>query len=133
MGPKSKKITNGSSTGTTSNQAKKEIRPPAFWIRYFESGGLEGWQAMMRLLGFTETFTSKNQCRKALKYAWVNIIDFFEAISTCSRPRFFPNHYQLSRYTIRTRKFFPKKLLPKGSPLRQLFSNIVPKRGRDCD
>ncbi|KAI1649757.1 hypothetical protein F4815DRAFT_441032 [Daldinia loculata] len=133
MGPKSKTVANHSPTRTTSDQAEKKIRYPTYWIRYFESGELEVWQTMMYLLGFAEKFTSKNQCRKALKHTWVNIVDFFEAIKTCSRPQFFPNHYQLSRYTIRTRKFFPKKLLSKGSPLWQLFSNIVPKQGRDCD
>ncbi|KAI0846838.1 hypothetical protein F5Y00DRAFT_264248 [Daldinia vernicosa] len=125
--------TNGSPTRTTSDQAKKETTPPIYRIQDFKSGELQVWQTMMDLLGFTEIFTSRNQCRKALKHTWVNIVDFFEAINTSSRPRFFANHYQLGRYTVRTGKFFPKKLIPKGSPLRQLFTNIVPRQGRDCD
>ncbi|KAF3056606.1 hypothetical protein GL218_06708 [Daldinia childiae] len=127
MGPKSKTV---ALARTTPDQARKKTRYSEHWLRYFQSGDLDIWQTMMSILGFADShlFTSKNQCRKALKHTWVNIVDFFEAIGTSSPPRFFPNSYQLGRYTIRTGKFFPKKLLPKGSPLRQLFSKIVPKQ-----
>ncbi|KAI0135452.1 hypothetical protein F4814DRAFT_444270 [Daldinia grandis] len=89
--------TEGSPTRATSDQAKKQTKYPTFWIRYFESGELKVWRVMMYLLGFAEKFTSKNQCRRALKHTWVNIVDFFETIKTRSRPHFFANHYQLGR------------------------------------
>ncbi|KAI1804072.1 hypothetical protein F4811DRAFT_304972 [Daldinia bambusicola] len=121
MGPKrNTRTTESSAARTTGNQVHDLI----VWVEMFGSGDFECWQQMMRFLGFGEEFTSKTQCRKALKYTWVNIIDFLVSIETNVEPHFFANQRQLGRYTVSTRKFFPKRLIPKGSPLRVLFANI---------
>ncbi|KAI8966043.1 hypothetical protein F5Y11DRAFT_344036 [Daldinia sp. FL1419] len=96
----------------------------------FGSGELADWQKLMRYLHFHEEFTSKSQCRKALKTVWINIVDFLEAILSNGELRFFGNHYALGRYTVRTGKFFPKRSMPKGSPLRTLFTDMSHLRPR---
>ncbi|KAI1466778.1 uncharacterized protein F4812DRAFT_65747 [Daldinia caldariorum] len=121
MGPKrSTRTTDSPAARATGNQVQYLIA----WVELFGSGEFEGWQTMMSFLGFEEEFTSKTQCRKALKYTWVNIIDFLVSVKTDGEPYFFANQRQLGRYTLSTRKFFPKRLIPKGSPLRILFASI---------
>ena len=34
------------------------------WDDYFNTNDLPSWQKLMKDLGFTDTFTSKTQCRK---------------------------------------------------------------------
>ncbi|KAI1382119.1 hypothetical protein F4677DRAFT_16152 [Hypoxylon crocopeplum] len=94
------------------------------WNEYFGPGDLQDWQRLMVDLCFDEEFTSKTQCRKALKHVWVNIVDFLADIKAGCDPYRFDSESQLSRYTKETRKIYPKRLIPKGSPLRSLLANI---------
>ncbi|KAI2640452.1 hypothetical protein GGS26DRAFT_160639 [Hypomontagnella submonticulosa] len=97
---------------------------------YFGGGNLSDWQSLMEHLGFVEQFTSKNQCRRALVPVWVNIVDFLEDVAAGREPHRFDDEFQLRKYTRKTKKFYPKKKVPKGSPLRGLFANLVNAKGR---
>ncbi|KAI1779919.1 hypothetical protein F4818DRAFT_158578 [Hypoxylon cercidicola] len=100
------------------------------WEEYFGSGDLSDWQRLMADLGFTEEFTSKSQCRKALTHVWVNIRDFLDDNRAGREIHRFDNETQLSQYTINTGKIFPKKKVPKESPLRKLLAHIFSPGGR---
>ncbi|KAI1107502.1 hypothetical protein F4804DRAFT_161907 [Jackrogersella minutella] len=95
------------------------------WRNYFGTGDLEDWRRLMVDLGLSGTFTSKTQCRKALQHVWVNIVDFLEDVKEGRQPYRFENEKALRKYTRKTKRFYPKSLMPKGSPLRSLFAKIV--------
>ncbi|KAI0176218.1 hypothetical protein GGR52DRAFT_350529 [Hypoxylon sp. FL1284] len=68
-----KKVKNSAASATTAktSQSKRiEAREKlvADWEEYFGSGDLSDWQRLMADLGFTEQFTSKNQCRKVCSF-----------------------------------------------------------------
>ncbi|XXG94585.1 hypothetical protein Hte_000842 [Hypoxylon texense] len=110
-------------------QSKKE-QIVLDWEAYFGSGDLPDWQRLMADLGFTEEFTSKTQCRKALTHVWVNIRDFLDDTKAGREVHRFNNEKQLSDYTIDQKKIFPKKRIPKGSPLQKLLAHIFSPGGR---
>ncbi|KAI1823969.1 hypothetical protein F4861DRAFT_283412 [Xylaria intraflava] len=105
--------------------AKKERTPPAVvaeWRQYMGTGSLDNWQRLMRDLGFETEFTSKTQCKKDV---WVNIPDFLAAVETGQPVHHFPSRRELADYTRQERRFYPKRYIPKGDPLRQLLAYIV--------
>ena len=61
---------------------------------------------------------------QALKGVWVNIYDFMEAVQAGRPVRRFDSRRELAEYTQRTRRYFPKRRVPKGSPLRQLLAHV---------
>ncbi|KAI0842013.1 hypothetical protein F5Y06DRAFT_292834 [Hypoxylon sp. FL0890] len=100
------------------------------WNEYFGTGNLSDWQRLVSDLGIPGHFPSKKKCRKAIKSVRVNIVDFLHAIQQGLTPRRFDSQYELREYTKRTRKFYPKSKMPKGSPLRSLCAEIVTKNTR---
>ncbi|KAK5630030.1 hypothetical protein RRF57_005745 [Xylaria bambusicola] len=102
----------------------------ATWNEYMGQGELQDFQRLMADLGFEEYFPSKTKCRQALKTVWVNIPDFLHAVNTGQPVYHFPNEHELSRYTVKSRKFYPKNYIPKGSPLRQLLAHILGGKSR---
>ncbi|KAI2635291.1 hypothetical protein GGS21DRAFT_74652 [Xylaria nigripes] len=99
------------------------------WEKYMGNGDLEDWRRLMQDLGFEEEFASKNQCRKALKTVWVNIPDFLQAIKNGEPVHHFANQRELAVYTVTYCRFYPRRSIKKGSPLKQLLANIlVPNR-----
>ncbi|KAI1109251.1 hypothetical protein F5Y14DRAFT_456208 [Nemania sp. NC0429] len=106
----------------------KEARAQAVameWEKYMGQGDLADWQRLMRDLGFQEEFPSKTQCRKTLKKGvWVNIPDFLDATKAGRQVRLFGSQRELAAYTQATKRIFPKRLISKDSPLRQLLAHI---------
>ncbi|KAI1131769.1 hypothetical protein F5Y10DRAFT_45259 [Nemania abortiva] len=94
------------------------------WEKYMGLGELEDWQRLMRDLGFEEEFPSKSQCRKALKTVWVNIPDFLDAVKKGDPIHHFPSQRALAEYTREEHRVYPRKNIPKGSPLKQLLAQI---------
>lgn len=97
------------------------------WKAYFGDdsfGSLEHWRQLCWDLGLGDSFTSKTQCRKALKTVWVNIPDFLNAVNRPNDVAFFPSQQALAAYTVETRKVFPKRYVGKGSPLAALMAHI---------
>ncbi|KAI0523759.1 hypothetical protein F5B22DRAFT_415555 [Xylaria bambusicola] len=104
------------------------------WSQYMGQGELQDFQRLMTDLGFEEHFPSKTKCRQALKTVWVNIPDFLHAVRNGYPVHHFPSQQELSAYTLKTRKFYPKNYISKNSPLRQLLAHIHGgKRGRNND
>lgn len=94
------------------------------WEQYMGKGELEDWQRLMRDLGFDEEFTSKTQCRVALKSVWVNIVDFLRATKHGYPVHHFESEQELAKYTAASRKLYPKNAIPKNSPLRKLLAHM---------
>ncbi|KAI1501717.1 hypothetical protein F5X99DRAFT_189537 [Biscogniauxia marginata] len=104
------------------------------WDEYFGAGDLADWQRLLTDLGLDgESYSSKTQCRKALEGVWVNIRDFLDAVKMGKPVHHFGSEAELSKYTVKHKKTYPKDLIPKGSPLRRLLAHILhhgEKRGR---
>ncbi|KAI0966769.1 hypothetical protein F4678DRAFT_266062 [Xylaria arbuscula] len=108
----------------------------AAWDEYMGGNTLEDFQRLLKDLGFKDVeahYPSKNKCRQALKTVWVNIYDFLNAIKKGEPVYYFPNKHALAAYTESHRKFYPKRFIVKGSPLRQLLANIFPPKKRAVD
>jgi hypothetical protein len=58
---------------------------------------------------------------QALAKVHVNIPQFLNAIGNGYPVKFFKNPDRLAVYTSQTRQYFPKKDIPKGSPLTKLL------------
>ncbi|KAG8169358.1 hypothetical protein KVR01_000103 [Diaporthe batatas] len=111
---------------------KKEKDIAASWDNYFgkNDNDLAKWKLLCCDLGKqAEEFTSKTQCRKALKHVWVNLHDFLAAENKPEDVVFFSSERALAAYTRETRKFFPRHNISRGSPLRDLLARIVCPRG----
>ncbi|KAI1764773.1 hypothetical protein GGR53DRAFT_299861 [Hypoxylon sp. FL1150] len=119
---KSKQAAASAASAETPKSKKNKI--VADWEAYFGPGDLPDWQRLMADLGFTEQFTSKTQCRKALTNVWVNIRDFLDDTKAGREVHRFDNEKQLSEYTIVKKKIYPKRSIRKGSPLRKLLAHI---------
>jgi hypothetical protein len=61
---------------------------------------------------------------KMLKTVWVNIPDFLEAVKNGWPVYHFPSQQALAAYTKKARRFYPKRNIQKGSPLKQLLAHI---------
>lgn len=66
---------------------------------------------------------------QALKGVWVNIHDFLAAEDKPGDVVFYASERQLSKYTLRSHKVFPRRDIPHGSPLRDLLARILYPRG----
>ncbi|KAI1415957.1 hypothetical protein F5Y13DRAFT_186808 [Hypoxylon sp. FL1857] len=104
--------------------------PEIDWKASFGKGDLVDWQLFMLELRVVGYFTSKKQCREALQNVYVNIVDLLEAIKAGNRPHRFETPQQLREYTRKTKKFYPKSLIPKGHPVRSLFVQLNTKGRR---
>ncbi|KAK7744964.1 hypothetical protein SLS53_003197 [Cytospora paraplurivora] len=122
-------------TEMTANKKKRgdKQKIQETWHQYFgtDDNDLARWQQLGRDLGIPEKkLTSKTQIRKALRGIWVNIHDFlYHAKIKPQDVEFFESEGQLSDYTIRTQKIFPRKFITPGSPLRDLLAHILYPRG----
>jgi hypothetical protein len=59
-----------------------------------------------------------------MRGVWINIYDFLLAADK-TKVKIFPNKAALAQYTIETRRFYPKRKVESGSPLRLLMADIV--------
>ncbi|KUI67850.1 hypothetical protein VM1G_02648 [Cytospora mali] len=126
------------------------------WEQYFgtDDKNFAKWQQLGRDLGLPEeTLTSKKTIRKALRGTWVNIHDFvyhaknkpddalrgtwvnihdfvYHAKNKPDDVQFFESERQLSEYTLRTKKIFPRSHISHDSPLCDLLAQILnPRQG----
>ncbi|KAK2610446.1 hypothetical protein N8I77_003874 [Diaporthe amygdali] len=113
--------------GQPKKKEKVNEKIEVLWESYFgpNDNNLAKWKQLCRDLGKPgETYTSKTQCRKALRGVWVNILDFLLAENKPEDVWFFKSERDLSAYTLRTRKIFPRHKVSLESPLRDLLAHI---------
>ncbi|KAI0890030.1 uncharacterized protein GGS22DRAFT_7345 [Annulohypoxylon maeteangense] len=108
----------------TKSKSKSHRKVVSQWDEYFGTGDLQAWQQLMDDLGIPGTFRSKTQCRKALRNVWVNIVDFLHDVREGRQPHLFESQAELGRYTRKHKKFYPKREIPKDSPLKSLLAMV---------
>ncbi|KAI0751373.1 hypothetical protein C8Q80DRAFT_1097870 [Daedaleopsis nitida] len=86
---------------------------------------LGAWQSLCRAIGISPVPESITKCRKILKITHVNLVDFVHRPDPEKDVRTFANEFELSRYTINTKKFFPRRNVNAGSLLKTLLRNIL--------
>ncbi|KAK8056898.1 hypothetical protein PG993_002125 [Apiospora rasikravindrae] len=122
----SQPISNGemNSLGAGEAERSRSFQIVKRWDDYFQDDALENWQRLMKDLGFQEEFRSKTQCRNVLKQVWINIYDFLDAVKDGQPVHQFKTEAELSHYTKKTGRVYPKKHIKKGSPLARLMAHI---------
>ncbi|KAK1834796.1 hypothetical protein QBC39DRAFT_251641 [Podospora conica] len=88
---------------------------------YFGSGDLSDWQRLCKDIGLEGDFTSKTQCRKALKTVHINIFDLLDAVNAGTQVRRFKNQWELAKYCIETKRIYPKKKAKESGPVKDLL------------
>ncbi|CAM1506955.1 Fc.00g065960.m01.CDS01 [Cosmosporella sp. VM-42] len=95
------------------------------WNDYFQKGTINDHQRLCRDLGLDDDLPSKTQCVKALKAVNVNILQFLNCDNKPDGVILFPSHSALVGYTVNNGMFYPRKIIPKGSPLRTLLKVMI--------
>ncbi|KAH8773889.1 hypothetical protein F5882DRAFT_300108 [Hyaloscypha sp. PMI_1271] len=94
--------------------------------RYFGNDlKLENWQRLCRDVGIDSELPSIRKCKQALRPVWVNIHDLMHAVNTDSTPPHrFENERELSAYTKKHKRYYPKEQAKGGGPVRALLAHI---------
>ncbi|KAF5980031.1 hypothetical protein FBULB1_5431 [Fusarium bulbicola] len=94
------------------------------WNDYFKRGTLQDFQRLCADLGLPNDLPSKTKCRDALKSINVNIKQFLQCENRPDDVKLFKNRKELIVWTRKRGAFFPRRQLPKGSPLRTLLKHM---------
>ncbi|KAG6868380.1 hypothetical protein C0993_003904 [Termitomyces sp. T159_Od127] len=89
-----------------------------------DENSLESWTALYRVLHVTPIPEDVLACKKAIKSVFVNLVDLVDHYQTGKPVRLFSTEVELSKYTQRTRKFFPKENVHAGGLLKHLLRQI---------
>ncbi|KAI1311381.1 hypothetical protein F5Y03DRAFT_305527 [Xylaria venustula] len=132
MGQKRNKSKHTRAAAANANAPLQQPKIVAAWDEYMGGNELQDFQRLLKDLGFENVeanYPSKTKCRQAFKTVWVNIPDFLDAVKKGEHVYGFLSEYALAEYTKKTRKFYPKRWIVKGSPLQQLLRGIrIPKK-----
>ncbi|CAI7637053.1 unnamed protein product [Penicillium glandicola] len=86
---------------------------------------LATWQELCAKLGIKDSFTSINQCKKALARVHVNIVDLLDTWNSDSTPTLFKSKKALATYTESNRKFFSRDIAKQDKVLRVLLRKLL--------
>ncbi|KAJ5190054.1 hypothetical protein N7491_007905 [Penicillium cf. griseofulvum] len=86
---------------------------------------LATWQDLCAKVGIEGSFTSINQCKKALARVHVNIVDLLDCWNSDDTPIRFKNKEALAAYTQATDKFFSRQIAKQDKVLRALLRHLV--------
>ncbi|KAJ4126699.1 hypothetical protein NW765_002486 [Fusarium oxysporum] len=89
-----------------------------------ESSNKHDFQRLCADLGLPSDLPSKTKCRDALKSINVNIKQFLQCETKPDDVELFKNRKELIVWTRKRKAFFPRRQLPKGSPLRTLLKHM---------
>ncbi|KAJ7858098.1 hypothetical protein B0H13DRAFT_1640718, partial [Mycena leptocephala] len=85
---------------------------------------LDNWQALCQVVAIDPVPESLEECRFAIEDAHVNLMDLVDVLSTGERVHRFATERDLSIYTKKTGKMFPRKDAFKGPLLQHLLRRI---------
>ncbi|KAF4334110.1 hypothetical protein FBEOM_12029 [Fusarium beomiforme] len=112
-------------TSTTSSESgNRHASLMDQWNDYFQEGTLQDFQRLCADLGLPNNLPSKTKCRDALRSINVNIKQFLECKNKPDGVKLFKSQRALIRWTLKKKAIFPKRNLPKGSPLQTLLKQI---------
>ncbi|KAK4181582.1 hypothetical protein QBC36DRAFT_317368 [Triangularia setosa] len=110
----------------------------ASFNEYLGAGDLGDWQRLCSDIFYDHELqaldlSSKTKCRKALKAVFINIQDFVDAVEENTAgaypkvyPQRFPSHTNLVKYTLKTRRIYPKEWVKNGlGPVKTLLREIL--------
>ncbi|KAI0033374.1 hypothetical protein K488DRAFT_47884, partial [Vararia minispora EC-137] len=87
---------------------------------------LVSWQVLCEALGLKNIPATIRECRNIIDGVHVNLVDFVDGREggTGRRPRIFDTETELSKYTRKTGKYFPRDEAYAGGLLRYLLRHI---------
>ncbi|KAJ7253635.1 hypothetical protein C8J57DRAFT_1076776 [Mycena rebaudengoi] len=85
---------------------------------------IESWQSLCRAVEFDPIPDSIRECQRLIEDAHVNLVDLLDVHTTGEPVRRFKTEKELSVYTLRLRKFFPRDPEHKGRLLQFLLRRI---------
>ncbi|KAG8738748.1 hypothetical protein FRC10_006512 [Ceratobasidium sp. 414] len=92
---------------------------------------LTAWKELCSVLQLRDIPDELNACRELVRSTYVNIIDLVDARVTKVHVRHFGSEKELSEYTMRTGKYFPKENAYAGGLLKFLLRHIIsPSNGK---
>ncbi|CAE6357636.1 unnamed protein product [Rhizoctonia solani] len=95
-----------------------------------DQNDLVSWQNLCRIMGVVNIPDNLTACKKLVESIYVNLIDLVDMPNTGVPVRLFKREYDLSEYTLKTDKIFPKDDAHAGGLLKHLLRNIIaPRRG----
>ncbi|KAG6819153.1 hypothetical protein H0H93_014834 [Arthromyces matolae] len=110
-------------------EAFKNVLVQAFNSIYGTDGqDLESWMTLCNVLRIVPPSNDLQGCRKAVKSAYVNLVDLVDFPNTGDPVKRFATEEQLSGYTKATGKFFPRDDAKAGGLLKHLLRNIMSPR-----
>ncbi|KAG8707084.1 hypothetical protein FRC08_000711 [Ceratobasidium sp. 394] len=86
---------------------------------------LEAWKKLCVVLQLWNIPDELHACRELVRSTYVNIVDVVDTSVTKIRVRHFESEMELSEYTTRTGKYFPKENAYAGGLLKFLLRHIV--------
>ncbi|KAF5262723.1 hypothetical protein FOXYS1_6540 [Fusarium oxysporum] len=108
----------------SSESSNKHVTLMDQWNDYFKKGTLQDFQRLCADLGLPSDLPSKTKCRDALKSININIKQFLQCETKPDDVELFKNRKELIVWTRKRKAFFPRRQLPKGSPLRTLLKHM---------
>jgi len=85
---------------------------------------LTSWQKLCQVIEIDPIPESLGACRQLVLQTHVNLVDLIDSPTTGNSPALFDSEEQLSEYTKRTGKYFPKESAYAGGVLRFLLRRI---------
>ncbi|KAH7318026.1 hypothetical protein B0J17DRAFT_686608 [Rhizoctonia solani] len=109
-------------------QAKREIEDALtkdFNLIYgTDVGDLGAWQGLCRVLEFEDIPDDLAECKKMVAATYVNILDLIDTQITGQPVQHFYSEKDLSKYTRKHKKFFPRDNIHSGGLLKFLLRRI---------
>ncbi|KJA22723.1 hypothetical protein HYPSUDRAFT_138949 [Hypholoma sublateritium FD-334 SS-4] len=85
---------------------------------------LGSWQSLCMHIGIKPIPDDLEECKKAVQRTHVNLVDLVDAFGTNRPIKVFRTERQLSEYTIKTGKYFPRDEIEAGDLLKFLLRHI---------
>ncbi|QRW27754.1 tyrosinase [Rhizoctonia solani] len=86
---------------------------------------LKAWKGLCRVLEFENIPDDLEECRRLVAATYVNIVDLIDTKLTGKPVQHFNSELELSKYTKKHRKFFPRNNVHSGTLLKFLLRRIL--------
>ncbi|KAJ5511429.1 hypothetical protein N7453_003532 [Penicillium expansum] len=91
----------------------------------YRVANLATWQELCAKVGMKNSFTSINQCKKALVRVHVNLVDLLDCWNSDNLPTRFKSKKALAIYTEANNKFFGRHIAKQDKVLRVLLRKLL--------
>ncbi|KAJ5424947.1 hypothetical protein N7465_000017 [Penicillium sp. CMV-2018d] len=91
----------------------------------YRVANLATWQELCAKVGINDSFTSINQCKKALVRVHVNLVDLLDCWDADHTPTLFKSKKALATYTETHSKFFGRHIAKQDKVLRVLLRKLL--------